>query len=84
MKYEYLAVPFIGKLRSGLFGAVEDAGEVSKQLSAIINIRANDGWEFVSLTDVNIEIKPGCLAGLLGNKTAYIPFDQIIFRRAIS
>lgn len=83
MKYEYKAVPFIGKLRSGLFGSVENAGEVSKQLAVVINENASQDWEFVALNDVNIEIKPGCLAGLFGSKTAYIPLDQIIFRRVI-
>ena len=83
MKYEYKVVPFIGKLRSGLFGSIEDAGEVSKQLGAVINEHANQGWEFAGLNDVNIEIKPGCFAGLFGSKTAYIPLNQVIFKRAV-
>ena len=58
MNYEYKVVPFIGKLKSGLFGDVEDAGEVSKQLEAVISQHASQGWEFVTLNDVNIEIKP--------------------------
>jgi hypothetical protein len=81
MKYEYKVLPFIGKLKSGLFGSVQDAGEVSTQLASVINQHASQGWEFIALNDVNIEIKPGCLAGLFGNKTAFIPFDQVIFRR---
>jgi hypothetical protein len=83
MKYEYKVVPFIGKLKSGLFGSVEDAGGVSTQLETVINQHTSQEWEFVTLNDVNIEIKPGCLAGLFGSKTAYMPFDQVIFRRAI-
>jgi len=80
-KYEYKVVPFIGRLKSGLFGSVEDAGMVSTQLESVINQHAGQGWEFVGLNDVNIEIKPGCLAGLFGSKTAFMPFDQVIFRR---
>jgi hypothetical protein len=84
MKYEYRVLPFIGQMKSGLFGVVvQSAGEVSKQLESLINQQAREGWEFVTLNDVNIEIKPGCLAGLFGGKTAYLPFDQIVFRRAI-
>lgn len=84
MRYEYRVVPFIGKLQSGLFGAVvQDAGEVSKQLEAVINQQSSEGWEFVTVNDVNIEIKPGCLSGLFGQKAAYVPFDQIVFRREI-
>ena len=75
-------VPFIGRLKSGLFGSVEDAAEVSKQLEAVINQHASQGWEFVAVNDVNIEIKPGCLAGLFGGKTAYMPLDQVILKRA--
>ena len=82
MKYEYKVVPFIGKLKSGLF-SVQDAGDVSKQLQAVINEHAGQGWEFVTLNDVNIEVKPGCLAGLFGAKIAFIPFDQVVFRKAI-
>ena len=83
MKYEYTVVPFIGKLKSGLFGSVQDAGDVSKQLEDVICQHASQGWEFVALNDVNIEIKPGCLAGLFGSKVAYMPFDQVIFRRVV-
>ena len=74
MKYEYKVIPFIGKLKSGFFGSVENAGVVSKQLESAISQHASQGWEFVALNDVNIEIKPGCLAGLFGSKTAYMPF----------
>jgi hypothetical protein len=83
MKYEYKVVPFIGKLKSGLFGSVQDAGEVSTQLAGVINQHADQGWEFVALNDVNIEIKPGCLAGLFGSKTAFVPLDQVIFKRPV-
>lgn|SRR5665213_159085 len=60
---------------------VQDAGDVSKQLQAVINEHAGQGWEYVNLNDVNIEVKPGCLAGMFGSKTAYFPLDQVIFRR---
>ena len=79
--YEYKVVPFIGHLKSGFFGSVEDASEVSKQLETLLQQQARVGWEFVTVNDVNIEIRPGCLAGLFGNKTAYAPMDQVVFRR---
>lgn len=82
-QYEYKVVPFIGKLTSGLFGSVEDAGKVSTQLESVISQHASQGWEFVAVNDVNIEIRPGCFAGLFGNKTAYMPFDQVVFRRPL-
>jgi hypothetical protein len=75
-----MVVPFIGRLKSGLF-TVQDAGEVSKQLGALINQHASQGWEFTALNDVNIEIRPGCLASLFGRKVEFLPFDQVVFRR---
>lgn len=81
-RYEYMVVPFVGRLKSGLF-SVQDAGDVSKQLAAVINQHASQGWEFHTLNDVDIEVKPGCLAGLFGAKTAFMPFDQVIFRRPV-
>lgn len=81
--YEYKVVPFMGRLKSGFFGSVEDAGEVSKQLETLLQQQARVGWEFVAVNDVNIEIRPGCLAGLFGNKTAYAPLDQVVFRRRV-
>jgi len=81
-RYEYMVVPFIGRLKSGLF-STQGAGDVSKQLTEVINQYANQGWEFRTVNDVNIEVKPGCLASLFGAKTAFIPFDQVIFRRPL-
>lgn len=75
-KYQYQVVPFIGKIKSS-----QSAAEVSVQLQGIINQYAAQGWEFYQLNDVNIEVKPGCLASLFGARAAYIQFDQLIFRR---
>lgn len=76
IKSEYKVVPFIGRLQSG-----QNAEEVSNQLQAVIDQHSKQGWEFHTLNDVNIEVRPGCLAGLFGAKASYIQFDQIIFRR---
>ena len=77
MKYQYKIVPFIGKIKSG-----QGAGIAAQQLESVISQYVQAGWEFVQLGDVNIEVQPGCLAGLLGQKAAYVTFDQIIFRKA--
>jgi len=73
---QYKVVPFIGKIK-----ASGNAQEVATQLQAAINQSATEGWEFHSFNDVNIEVQPGCIAGLLGAKAAYIQFDQLVFKR---
>jgi hypothetical protein len=75
-KYQYRVIPFIGAINSG-----QTASDVSQQLEAEINRHAAQGWEFWTLNDVNIQVNPGCLAGLLGAKASYMAFDQLVFRR---
>jgi len=73
--YEYKVVPFIGRSTGSV-----SAATVAEQLEAEIARHATAGWEFYQLSDVNIEVQPGCLAGLLGATTQYVRFDQLIFR----
>ena len=75
-KYEYKVVPFIGRIKRK-----QSAADVSAQLEAVIDSYASEGWELYQMADVNIEVSPGCLAGLFGGKQSYVRFDQLIFRR---
>lgn len=70
----YKVVPFIGRSRGSL-----SASDVAQQLEIAINEQASAGWEFLQISDVNIEVQPGCLGGLLGAKVEYARFDQLIF-----
>src|ERR1700688_2431994 len=79
MGYRYKVVPFIGQTRGSLAAA-----EVAKQLESAISEHASHGWEFYQLSDVNIEVQPGCLSGLFGGKVEYVRFDQLIFRTDLS
>ncbi len=76
MAYQYQVVPFIGKIKSN-----QSAADVAAQLQGVITQYAAQGWEFYQIGDVNIEVQPGCLAGLFGAKVAYMRFDQIVFRK---
>lgn len=82
-QYQYKVIPFIGQLKSGVFSS-EGAGKVSEQLQNLINTYAIGGWEFYRIDQVNIHVKPGCMAALLGGKEAIISFDQVTFRQAVS
>jgi hypothetical protein len=77
MEYEYKVIPFIGHSRGVL-----SATEVALQLEVIINEHASRGWEFHQMSDVNIEVQPGCLSGLFGGRVQYVRFDQLIFKAA--
>ena len=69
-------IPFIGESRGRL-----SANDVESQLQSVIAQHAAADWEFCQLSDVNIEVQPGCIAGLFGATVHYARFDQIIFRR---
>lgn len=75
--YEYLVVPFMGQGRGGF-----SADDVARQLQSLINQHAARGWHFCQVNDINIEVQPGCIAGLFGASVHYVRFDQVIFRRA--
>lgn len=79
MPFRYKVVPFRGHAKGGL-----DATDVARQLEVIIQHYASQGWEFYQLSDVNIEIRPGCIAGLFGATVQYARFDQVIFRASAS
>jgi hypothetical protein len=77
---EYRVVPFIGHIRGGYFSQ-ENATTVANELEKLINEGSRNGWEFYRIDPVQIQVNPGCLGGLMGQKEAYIRFDQLIFRR---
>ena len=73
---QYKVIPFLGEAKSS-----SKPEEVSRQLQALITQHATDGWEFHQLASVDIAIRPGCIAALLGSKVQYVQYDQVIFRR---
>lgn len=76
MSYEYKVVAFMGSTK-----ASQGAEVVASQLTSLINREATNGWELFQMGDVNIEVKPGCISGLLGQHVTYIRYDQIVFRK---
>ena len=78
-RFVYSVAPFIGTIQ-----AQDSAAIVSQQLQLLINEYARKGWEFCSLEDGTIQVKPGCLGSILGNGTDYIKYNQVIFRRPLT
>jgi hypothetical protein len=78
-KYEYKVVPFIGKVNDK-----QGADVAGKQLAEVIAKNTYGDWELHQVTNVNIEVKPGCVPALFGAKEAYVRFDQVIFRKPVT
>lgn len=79
LAYRYTVYPFVGRIKTGFF-STDNAATVSEQLKRVINDHATEGWEFVSVEKIDIDVQPGCLGSLFGQKASSIAFDQIVFR----
>ncbi|MEL7023041.1 MAG: DUF4177 domain-containing protein [Pseudomonadota bacterium] len=77
MGYTYKVIPFQGKVKPK-----QGPDVVAAQLESAIGQMSENGWEFVEVATVYIEVKPGCIGSLLGRDSDYIRYDQIVFRRA--
>ena len=75
-EYEYWVEPFDVKT-----GPNDTPVLVASQLQEAINKHGPQGWEFCSVASVNLETRPGCLAGIFGASPGYTRYNQIIFRR---
>jgi hypothetical protein len=55
--------------------------EAAAYLESIVNANARDGWEFYRVDAIGVNVKPGCLAGLLGQKEAFTTYHVVSFRK---
>lgn len=76
--FEYRILPFLGDIRSR---DQRSAQRVSEQLKATIDANIGDGWEFYRIDQVQILVRPGCLAAIFGARASTMALDQVIFRR---
>ena len=73
---KYRVIPFIGKIKGK-----QTSGDVSDQLEDLLNEGAKEGWEFVQVNNVNIEVQPGCIKGLFGATASYVHYDMAVFKK---
>lgn len=75
----YAVEPFRGSI-----DGKKTAADVSKQLQVLINKYAQKGWQFHSIADISIEVSPGCIAALFGQKIFQTKIDQVVFCRPLT
>lgn len=54
--------------------------EAAAYMESVVNQMAEQGWEFYRVDSIGVELKPGCLAGLLGQKIIERVYYVITFR----
>lgn len=58
--------------------------EAAVYLEGIVNSNARDGWEFYRVDGIGVNVKPGCLAGLLGQKEVLTTYHVVSFRKPLA
>lgn len=87
MKYEYKVLGFTAQIKQSDIGN-EAPSKVAGQLEALFEDMASQGWELQGQYTFNVEIKAGCLMGLLnlvgmGSANEYVAIDQLVFRKPV-
>ena len=59
----------------------EQGTEAASYLESQANEQARQGWEFYRVDTVGVEVSPGCIGGLLGQKATYTNYFVITFRK---
>lgn len=55
--------------------------EAAAYLESVVNDMAGQGWEFLRVDAIGVQVQPGCLMVLFGQKTTETTYYVITFRR---
>lgn len=55
--------------------------EAAVYLQTVVNQHAEKGWEFQRVDSIGIQVRPGCLGGLFGQKPEQEQYYVITFRK---
>jgi hypothetical protein len=55
--------------------------EAASYLESVVNQMSEQGWEFLRVDEVGVQVRPGCLMSLLGQSTTVTTYYVITFRR---
>lgn len=55
--------------------------EAAAYMETVVNDYAAEGWEFYRVDSIGVNVKPGCIAGLFGQKDAFATYYVISFRK---
>jgi len=50
-------------------------------MESVVNQMAEQGWEFYRVDSIGVQLEPGCLGALLGQKAAERAYYVITFRK---
>ena len=78
MPYQYKMVQIPANIS---VSGVERGREAAQYLENVVNQEARQGWEFYRVDEIGVEVRPGCLMALFGQKATYTQYYVVTFRR---
>ena len=61
----------------------KDRAKAVETFSGLINAECKDGWDFYSMENLSVSVKPGCLASLFGAKETFTYFNMLVFKKEV-
>jgi len=58
--------------------------EAAAYLAKIVNENSQDGWEFYRVDTIGVSVQPGCIAALLGQKSALTTYYVVSLRKPLA
>jgi hypothetical protein len=55
--------------------------EAAAYMESVVSQMAEQGWEFYRVDSIGVQLEPGCLGALFGQKTAERSYYVITFRK---
>lgn len=55
--------------------------EAAVYLQTVVSEHAEQGWEFQRVDAIGVQVQPGCLASLLGQRTSEVTYYVVTLRR---
>lgn len=82
-KYHYKVEYLKANIRSSEIANGTAGMKVAEQIEEKINEQMSRGYELHQQLNTLMEIKPGCMGGLMGSKTDFITISTTVFRKEI-
>lgn len=77
-EYTYRVIPFRAEVKG-----LGNPTEIASQLESAIRSGSSGGYELMQVATVTVEVAPGCLGSMMGQKTGAITYEQLVFRKLV-
>tara|TARA_Y100000589_G_scaffold109355_1_gene103902 strand:+ start:1315 stop:1593 length:279 start_codon:yes stop_codon:yes gene_type:complete len=86
-------VPFVAKAKATISEQADGRGgrsgeskldEIGNDLTRTAEAYEAQGYEFLRIETIHIDVSPGCIGALIGKGKEYHPFDYLVFKKSSS